>query len=595
MSSVNETTRRESLQHLRNWFAESLGVGSERKEEIYIEIARSASLRDVSYWLQVLFSAGIATLGLVLDSPAVIIGAMLISPLMGPILANGLALAAGDLLLGMRAIVSLSLSCAVAILIAMSLVYLLPFKDQTSEIAARAHPNTLDLIVALFSGAVGSVAICKKVKGVVTSIPGVAIAVALMPPLCVVGFGLGVAISAGGVDGMKTARGGALLFLTNLVAITFTAMLVFLALHIDTDSVKEKVREWRSEGGIADIWLRDIFNRLPRVERLKKAGSLPGRILLILAIILLIFIPLSRSFSQLRSEIAQKKSENRIRQVVTEVWEQSFARLPDGSQRSYLGQLLMSDTAGQLTLQMRVFTVKPLNGNERVEYQGMVAKRLNRPPGSVITQLIEIPTASSELLTKANEASKETSRPETLMTIAQLQEEFTKGLDTSLGTLLMPPPAQFVDVEAVVRSGAPSRLRLFYLSSREMEMDAKNLVAETVKIQFGDPDAQVSLERIEDSFGPLAFARNQATVSKSTITTLERVAQVLRDQPKLQAEIVTTADPNEREGIAKEREQALTEFLTSNFQIPPGRITNGAAIDEQRGTILRIKSGAVQK
>ena len=56
---------------------------------------------------------------------------------------------------------------------------------------ARTAPNTLDLVIALFSGAIGSVATCKEVKGVVTSIPGVAIAVALMPPLCVVGYGIG--------------------------------------------------------------------------------------------------------------------------------------------------------------------------------------------------------------------------------------------------------------------------------------------------------------------------------------------------------------------------------------------------------------------
>ena len=138
-----------------------------------------------------LFSAGIATLGLALNSPAVIIGAMLISPLMGPILASGLALATGDFVLGTRAVVNLALSCLAAIAFAVLLVALLPFKEVTAEIAARTQPNTLDLVIALFSGAVGSIAVCKEVKGVVTSIPGVAIAVALMPPLCVVGYGIG--------------------------------------------------------------------------------------------------------------------------------------------------------------------------------------------------------------------------------------------------------------------------------------------------------------------------------------------------------------------------------------------------------------------
>ena len=79
------------LNWLSDRFAKNLGVNNARKEQVYLDIAESVSLTDTSYWIQVLFSAGIATLGLVLNSPAVIIGAMLISPLMGSILANGLA------------------------------------------------------------------------------------------------------------------------------------------------------------------------------------------------------------------------------------------------------------------------------------------------------------------------------------------------------------------------------------------------------------------------------------------------------------------------------------------------------------------------
>lgn len=595
MSSVEQATSHISLHHLRDRFARSLGVGPERKEEIYLDIAQSASLRDVSYWLQVLFSAGIATLGLVLNSPAVIIGAMLISPLMGPILANGLALAAGDLILGARAIISLLLSCVVAVAFAMLLVYLLPFKEQTAEIIGRTHPNTLDLIVALFSGAVGSVAICKKVKGVVTSIPGVAIAVALMPPLCVVGFGLGLAVSRGGVDGMKVARGGGLLFLTNLVAITFTAMLVFLALHIDTKKVRDRVREWRKEEDQAGRWLYATVSRLPGAERLRKIGSLPGRFVLIFVIILLIFIPLSRSFSQLRSEIARKQTENNIRQAATEVWEQNFARLPGGAQRSFLGQLSMSDKGGLLTLLLRVFTVKPLTTDEKAEYARQVAARIGRPVESVTTQLIEIPTASSELLTKTKEESKPENQPEPIITVAQLQKEFAQGVETSLGGLRMPPPAQLVSYEVVVRAGAPLRLRLFYLSNREIEMDAQNLIAENIRTQFVDPDVQVTLERIEDTFGPLSFERNQAAATQAATATLDRVGQILRDQPKLRVEIAAGAEENEREGIIPERARAITEFLTSNYQIAPERITTIPATGAQRSAMLNLKLSEAQK
>jgi uncharacterized hydrophobic protein (TIGR00271 family) len=199
----------------RDWFADHLGVDQERKELLYVDLSSAPTLRDATHWLQILFAAGIAILGLVLNSPAVIIGAMLISPLMGPILSAGLALATGDVILGIRSVINLALSCLGAIIFAVLLVGLLPFKEMTAEIEARTQPTTLDLVVALFSGAIGSIATCRQVKGVVTSIPGVAIAVALMPPLCVVGYGVGYAFSVNGSDGMAIARGGGLLFLTN--------------------------------------------------------------------------------------------------------------------------------------------------------------------------------------------------------------------------------------------------------------------------------------------------------------------------------------------------------------------------------------------
>src|SRR5215471_5592157 len=104
---AEQEKRPETIGRIRDWFATKLGVGGERKAQLYIDLSRSVTLFDPVYWLQILFAAGIATLGLILNSPAVIIGAMLISPLMGPILAGGLALAAGDIILGLRTVVSL--------------------------------------------------------------------------------------------------------------------------------------------------------------------------------------------------------------------------------------------------------------------------------------------------------------------------------------------------------------------------------------------------------------------------------------------------------------------------------------------------------
>ena len=180
----------------------------------------------------------------------------------------------------------------------------------TSEIAARTEPNTLDLVIALFSGAIGSIAICREVRGVVTSIPGVAIAVALMPPLCVVGYGIGVAISLNPDEGMLVARGGGLLFLTNLVAITFTAMLVFFLLHIDTRQVRLRVGEWRRVDR-ESAWLRNMLVWLPIPRQLRMIGSVPGRVLLSIIPIVRVLIPPAVE-QHLRHPVGQPRHDGQV-------------------------------------------------------------------------------------------------------------------------------------------------------------------------------------------------------------------------------------------------------------------------------------------
>ncbi len=222
---------------LQTW----LGISAAAKPKVYEQIFANSDFKSLSYWLGIIFSAGIATFGLIENSPAVIIGAMLISPLMGPIMATGLALAAGDLYLGIRALINLLASVALSIAFSGFLVWLVPFHSATSEIISRTTPNLLDLAIALFSGLAGSVVVCRGGEDGVTAIPGVAIAVALMPPLGVMGFGLGSGVN-------KEIIGGAgLLFLTNLVAIVASAFLVFLLVGMGAPEAQRAVTA--SRGG----------------------------------------------------------------------------------------------------------------------------------------------------------------------------------------------------------------------------------------------------------------------------------------------------------------------------------------------------------
>lgn len=551
---------------LKHWFAQNLGVSNVRKEQVYLEIAQSVTLTDASHWIQVWFAAGIATLGLILNSPAVIIGAMLISPLMGSILANGLALATGDVILALRAIFNLILSCGLAITFAVLLMLMLPFKEMTSEILARTQPNLLDLFIALFSGAVGAVAICKEAKGVVTSIPGVSIAVALMPPLCVVGYGLGMAVSLSPGTGFAVARGGGLLFFTNLVAITFMAMLVFLALHIDTASVRDRVREWR-ESDRESIWIQSLLDKMPASRRFKHIGSLPNRLLLIVMTIFLISIPLNQSYSQLRSEIDRKQQENQLRNDATETWQKNFGNFADGKVRSYISQLSFQQQNRKLVAQLQVVTSQVYTAAEREQYKQMLSVKLGRPLDSISLNLIQIPIAPNDLLPTVSEKIKPAPPP----TIAELQSSFLSSVESALDALLLPLPAQLVSYEASTSPVTPLKIQILYLSQRDLDRDGQALLVQEIRRQLNYPKAQVNFQRIAPITATVTFVLNQSKIGSDQTQLLDGLARSVQKYPTLQIEMTSGQAPSEIKTSAQERSRAIRSYLQTKWQIGPDR------------------------
>ncbi len=190
------------------------------REDIYQHMWR-ASHPSVDFFIMIGLSAMIAALGLLLSSPAIIIGAMLVAPLMLPILAVGMSMVQGDLRLLRTAAVATILGIVLAISISASITLITPAQINTSEILSRTRPTLLDLLVALASGAAGGYAAARK--EVAAALPGVAIAAALVPPLGVIGYGTAT-------GQFEIAGGSLLLFTTNLIAIVVAAAVVFLLL-----------------------------------------------------------------------------------------------------------------------------------------------------------------------------------------------------------------------------------------------------------------------------------------------------------------------------------------------------------------------------
>ncbi len=162
------------------------------RAETDYEKTREGIVRDVSFRGHTVYilicSIFIASIGLNLNSPAVIIGAMLIAPLMGPILGIGLAVGTNDNELFFKSLKNFGVMVFISLITSTIYFFLTPLVEYQPELIARTKPTTLDIFVAIFGGAAGIIAGSRKEKSNV--IPGVAIATALMPPLCTSGFGL---------------------------------------------------------------------------------------------------------------------------------------------------------------------------------------------------------------------------------------------------------------------------------------------------------------------------------------------------------------------------------------------------------------------
>jgi uncharacterized hydrophobic protein (TIGR00271 family) len=203
---MNATSPQTSFQQFRAliqkfWRAHLIGVD---RKEAHAYVLSIGSLTPAFVFL-VVISCAIATLGLLLNSVAVIIGAMLVAPLMGPIISLGFAVASTDIKHGIQAAQALLIGILMALGTSYVIVKLSPFIAPTTEILARTQPNLFDLLVAVLSGLAGGYAIVRREIGTVA---GVAIATALMPPLATAGYGLASGIECEIEIGPQTAASG---------------------------------------------------------------------------------------------------------------------------------------------------------------------------------------------------------------------------------------------------------------------------------------------------------------------------------------------------------------------------------------------------
>jgi uncharacterized hydrophobic protein (TIGR00271 family) len=179
-------------QTLKDLFRQLLNLreGAEDKREIIENIKDDSNISSARFWVLV-FAIGICSVGLNINSIPVVIGAMLISPLMGPIVSMGMALAIYDWGLMRRSFRNLLILTTISIVVSALYFALSPISNAQSELLARTTPTIFDVLIAIFGGLAGFIGLSRAKQNNI--VPGVAIATAIMPPLCTVGYGLATA------------------------------------------------------------------------------------------------------------------------------------------------------------------------------------------------------------------------------------------------------------------------------------------------------------------------------------------------------------------------------------------------------------------
>lgn len=342
-----------------------------RQEEVLNELSLASS-PGFDYFLLVVLSCGIATFGLLTDSTAVIIGAMLVAPLMSPILGLSLASVSGKHGMFQRALIALIEGIALAILLSTFIGWTasqLPFVilgEIPGEVLARTRPTPFDLGIALAGGIAAAYALAQP--HISAALPGVAIATALMPPLCTVGIGLSLRNPA-------ISLGAGLLFLTNLTAISFAGIATFALL------------------GFRPLGMEKAQKRIQR-------STLISAVLVLIVTVPLVTLTLNfvRDANRLRE----------IRQVVAD----EVAALPENNLVSTEIRITNPGIVLKITLQ----TPQQPNYEQVVELQKSLASRLQQ---TVALELIIIPTTNLDPLVPPTQTATLTAGPSVTPTLTR--------------------------------------------------------------------------------------------------------------------------------------------------------------------------------
>ncbi|MEW5983746.1 MAG: cation:proton antiporter [Acidobacteriota bacterium] len=518
-----------------DWMARFFGLRLEDRETEFVEMIRASYLSDTLFWVQAILGAAICALGLILDQTVIIVGAALIVPIARPVIGTGLALASGDIYLLVKLGAKLFGFGIVAVMISLGLLELLPFGATTAEIAARTRPTILDFLVAFLGGMSGA-ALASFRSRVFHYLPGAVIAITLLPPLCVMGFGVGEGL------GSQALKGGGLQFTANIFAAVLGASIIVMLVGIPRAAQAESIRRWK-EQELARPLVQAIFGRLKLQAVIGRTGSVRARLIVVGIFLLSILIPLQSALNQLTLEFRTRQAIARAQSVFeiagrSAVLNSSFA---------------LRDEVVQVRLQVATNELFVLEDIRRFEER--VVDQLGRPARLDLVQTLsevgQADTIRSMLLARSP------SVPPVPRTLSESLQETGALAERVIAGLPLPDTLRVVTARGTLGVSSGPAIELVYLADRELGEDAQIVIASLLAER-----TSVGQDRIRLRWVPavvsLALSRT-GRVAAGAEADLKALTAVLAEFPELAISIDLPSGLSDRAAEAAQRQ--IVELL----------------------------------
>ena len=534
-----------------DWMARFFGVRRGDREAEYAEMIRASYMSEPLFWVQAALGAVICALGLILDQTAIVIGAALIVPLVRPVIATGLALAAGDLYLLTKLLVKLASFGVMVVALSAALIELLPFGVVTAEIVARTRPTILDFLVALFGGMSGAALITLR-RRTFHYLPGAVIAITLLPALCVMGFGLGDTLAG------PVFRGGALQFTANLFAAVLGAGTILMLVGIPQAAECPSIRQWK-EDELAKPLPRAIFGRLRLAHVIGRTGSVRARLIVVSIFLLSLLIPLQLALNQLTMEYRTRQAIS-LTQAIFDVPGRSTVI---GSSFN-LGEDLVD-------VRIHVATNELFTSAEIARFEARVSNEAGRR-----TRLDLVQTVSD--IGKADTLQRLLSGPEPAVvpplsrTLSVSLRELGPVVTKIVQELPLPDSVHIVRVRGELAGAAEPGLDVVYLAGEELAADARTMLVRLLASRTRIGEDRCALRWIP-SVLTVRLSRD-GTVVRGGEEALRDLRATLVEHPDLNVSLELPADlpPRAGESARHEIEHQIGIADLAVTPAPPGAL-----------------------